>query len=160
MAMPMISREGCGGGGGGHYSPPSSFRHMLKSSICCFTPVGHHPHEILDPEGDDDYTDKPAVRSSCDLEIREMCRRGFAGRRSGGGRNRRRYRSEDFRYDPASYSLNFEDEAHREDELALSGFAARLPATPDRYSVAESWKGSKAPSAAEGGRRREVTVWS
>ncbi|CAI0444224.1 unnamed protein product [Linum tenue] len=33
---------------------------MLKSSICCFTPVGHLPHKILDPEDDDDYSDTPS----------------------------------------------------------------------------------------------------
>ncbi|CAI0444223.1 unnamed protein product, partial [Linum tenue] len=95
-----------------------------------------------------------------DLEIRDRCLRGFViGGRS--GRNRRRYRSEEFRYDLESYSLNFEDDAHRrEDELALGGFAARLPATPDRYSAAvESWNG-KSSSVLAGVWRTEITAWS
>ncbi|KAG6736191.1 hypothetical protein POTOM_061084 [Populus tomentosa] len=56
--------------------------------------------------------------------------RCFIGKR---GKNRKRHCSEYFRYDPESYSLNFEDDVHREDELPLK---SRLPATPERLVAA------------------------
>jgi hypothetical protein len=56
--------------------------------------------------------------------------RCFIGKR---GKNRKRHCSEEFRYDPESYSLNFEDDVHKEDELPLK---SRLPATPERLVAA------------------------
>ncbi|CAN0875028.1 hypothetical protein LINGRAHAP2_LOCUS10587 [Linum grandiflorum] len=59
---------------------------------------------------------------------------GFTIGRRSGGRNRRGYRSDDFRYDQESYYLNFEEDgANREGELPFSSFAARLPATPPSF---------------------------
>ncbi|CAN0877512.1 hypothetical protein LINGRAHAP2_LOCUS11926 [Linum grandiflorum] len=152
MAMPIISDDE-------DYSAysPTSFKDKLKLSICCFTtPIRHH---ILHPDYDSDpghNTTKPtAVRSGQEshLEIKDRCRGFIIGRRSG-GRNRRGYRSDDFKYDPESYSLNFEEGgANREDELPFSSFAARLPATPDR-----SW--AEAPSQGTAISRTEIAGWS
>ncbi|CAN1828464.1 hypothetical protein LINPERHAP1_LOCUS32240 [Linum perenne] len=147
MATPMITNES-----GHDYYSPTSFKNKLKSSICCFTPVRH---QILHPDYDSDTLyNKPPPRSSwihLDPEIRDRCRGFVIGRRSSGARNKRSgYRSDDFRYDPESYSLNFEDGANREAELPFSSFSARLPATPERFSTA-------APSQ---GRRTEITGWS
>ncbi|CAN0858822.1 hypothetical protein LINGRAHAP2_LOCUS7480 [Linum grandiflorum] len=59
---------------------------------------------------------------------------GFIIGRRSGGRNRRGYTSDDFRYDQESYSLNFEEDgANREGELPFSSFAARLPTTPPSF---------------------------
>ncbi|EEF46916.1 uncharacterized protein LOC8274225 [Ricinus communis] len=111
-----------------------SLKHKLKSSICCF-PSSHH-HETLG--GSDDSRRQLTPRSpyawlkstAQEFEIKEKCW-GLIGRR---GKNRRRHNSADFRYDAASYSLNFEDDIHKEDELPLNNFTARLPATPDRFT--------------------------
>ncbi|KAG6591551.1 hypothetical protein SDJN02_13253, partial [Cucurbita argyrosperma subsp. argyrosperma] len=48
------------------------------------------------------------------------------------GRSCRRYHhSTDFRYDPSSYALNFEDEQVRDDdEYPIRDFASRLPPSP------------------------------
>ncbi|OWM71130.1 hypothetical protein CDL15_Pgr011257 [Punica granatum] len=67
-------------------------------------------------------------------EIRDRCRRliGRSHRKAGHG-------SPEFRYDPLSYALNFEDSWNREDqdeESPRSNFLARLPATPDRRKQA------------------------
>ncbi|CAN0861584.1 Rust resistance kinase Lr10 [Linum grandiflorum] len=60
--------------------------------------------------------------------------RGFIIGRRSGGRNKRGYRYDDFRYDQESYSLNFEEDgANREGELPFSSFAARLPVTPPSF---------------------------
>ncbi|KAG6780586.1 hypothetical protein POTOM_013452 [Populus tomentosa] len=78
-----------------------------------------------------------------DLEFK--CKnRCFIGKR---GKNRKRHCSEDFRYDPESYSLNFEDDVHREYELPLK---SRLPATPERLVMV-------APPPV---RRTELQMWS
>uniref|UniRef100_A0A6N2KIS7 Uncharacterized protein n=1 Tax=Salix viminalis TaxID=40686 RepID=A0A6N2KIS7_SALVM len=94
---------------------PTSLKSRLKSSFRCFPNTEMiDQHEILHQ----DYGRK-GEKYRCSI-----------GKR---GKNRKRHCSEDFRYDPASYSLNFEDDVHKEDELPLYyNFKARLPATPER----------------------------
>ncbi|CAN0919539.1 hypothetical protein LINGRAHAP2_LOCUS31512, partial [Linum grandiflorum] len=114
----------------------TSFKDKLKLSICYFTtPICHH---ILHPDYDSDpghNTTKTTPRSSQEnhLEIKDRCRGFIIGRRSG-GRNRRGYRSDDFRYEQKSYSLNFEEDGtNREGELPFSSFAAKVPVTPPSF---------------------------
>ncbi|KDP33549.1 hypothetical protein JCGZ_07120 [Jatropha curcas] len=120
MEMPMINE--C-------HAP--SLKDRLKFSICCFATSYNNPSETLDSDdGRRLHTPRSTyawLKSTAqDLEIRDKCW-GLIGTR---GKNRRRYNSSDFRYDPTSYSLNFEDENNREDELPLSNFTARLPPSP------------------------------
>ncbi|CAK7353830.1 unnamed protein product [Dovyalis caffra] len=130
-----------------HSDSPSSLKAKLKSSLCCFTTNDIiHQHEMLHKDHHDQERNncrklQPQTPRSPyawlkstahDLEIKDKYR-GLIGKR---GKNRKRHGSEDFRYDPESYSLNFEDDVHREDELPLySNFKARLPATPERLVV-------------------------
>ncbi|XP_022138148.1 uncharacterized protein LOC111009386 [Momordica charantia] len=109
-------------------SSPFSFTHKLKSSILCF----RADHGDLG-----DHEDEASLRSprsplkstaSEHTELRGMCRNLVARI----GRSRRRYHhSADFRYDPSSYALNFEDEhARYDDDFPIRDFASRLPASP------------------------------
>ncbi|KAJ9184061.1 hypothetical protein P3X46_007842 [Hevea brasiliensis] len=123
MAMAMV--DDC-------HSP--SLKDRLKSSICCFAAHDNLPESLDSVDDGSRRTQTPRspyawLKSTAqDLEIRDKCW-GLIGRR---GKNRRRHNSADFRYDPASYSLNFDDDNKREDELPLNNFMARLPATPER----------------------------
>lgn len=107
---------------------PFSFTHKLKSSIRCFRP----DHGDLDETEDDSSptTPRSPLKSMASElpELREMCR-NLVARFS---RSRRRYHhSADFRYDPSSYALNFEDEQIRDDdEFPIRDFTSRLPASP------------------------------
>ncbi|KAA0064610.1 DNA ligase [Cucumis melo var. makuwa] len=107
-----------------HYNP-FSFTHKLKSSIpSCFRP--DHDAELHENEDDN-----PALKSmTSDLpELRGMCR-SLVARISWPSR-RRYHHSADFRYDPSSYALNFEDEQVRDDnEFPIRDFTSRLPASP------------------------------
>ncbi|KAJ8751853.1 hypothetical protein K2173_026051 [Erythroxylum novogranatense] len=99
-------------------SSPSSLRDKLRSTICCFLPSNHH--EVLEK-----------MQSPKEWpEIRDRCRTLIGTT----GKNRRRYKSTDFRYDLQSYWLNFEDDISREDDLLLNNFTARLPDTPVRLA--------------------------
>ncbi|WCJ30353.1 hypothetical protein M5689_011918 [Euphorbia peplus] len=128
MTMPMINE--C-------HSP--SFKSKLKSTISCFT-CRSDDVERLGGGGGNRRSHHTSPRSHCswlaqDLDIKDKCL-GLIGKR--GKNTRRRYNSADFRYDIASYTLNFDDEIHREDddnEMPLHNFSSRLPATPDRPSV-------------------------
>ena len=146
MAMPMIHE--CS-------DSPAPLKAKLKSYLCCFSNSEMiHQHRMLDQEGNTSRKMQPQTpRSPCawlkstthDLEIMDKCRE-FTGKI---GKNWKRHCSEDFRYDPRSYSLNFENDLNREDELALNhNFRARFPATPERLEVV--------PPV----RRTEIQLWS
>ncbi|XP_050218718.1 uncharacterized protein LOC126669316 [Mercurialis annua] len=117
------------------YNSPS-LKNKLKSSVCCFASQHLQHHETLGDGGADDGVRRMTspyawLKSTAqEFEIREKCR-SLIGRR---GKNRRRHNSGDFRYDAASYSLNFEDDINREEDdyMCFNNFTARLPATPDR----------------------------
>ncbi|KAH7574089.1 hypothetical protein ACOSP7_008088 [Xanthoceras sorbifolium] len=120
----------------GSPSSPSSLKHKIKSSICCFRSP---PHELEEPL---DYRHRQPRSASCfcrktqpheALETKDGRCRGLFARIS--ARNRKRPYSADFRYDPLSYAQNFEDDACREDEFPLS-FSSRLPHSPNRSSEA------------------------
>ncbi|KAJ6361306.1 hypothetical protein OIU78_001867 [Salix suchowensis] len=130
MAMPMIHE--CS-------DSPASLKVKLKSYLFCFSNSEMiHQHQMLDQDHDREGNSSrnlqpPTPRSPCawlksttlDLEIMDKYRE-LTGKI---GKNWKRHCSEDFRYDPRSYSLNFEDDLNREDELALNhNFRARFPA--------------------------------
>ncbi|XP_038700801.1 uncharacterized protein LOC119997700 [Tripterygium wilfordii] len=97
---------------------PSSLKDKLKLSICCFR---GDPHELLDNDGDRQRTPEKSLQSGDpEFDMRDRFR-GLIGR---SGKNRRRFNSSDFRYDPTSYALNFEDES-RVDELPLTNFLSK-----------------------------------
>ncbi|KNA24836.1 hypothetical protein SOVF_011990 [Spinacia oleracea] len=58
--------------------------------------------------------------------VKEVCSHVFAGKF---GRNRRASSTE-FKYDPLSYALNFEDDVSHLDEFPLRNFSSRLPPSP------------------------------
>ncbi|CAK9135272.1 unnamed protein product, partial [Ilex paraguariensis] len=121
-------------------SSPPSFKHKLKQTLClscCF-----HTHKQLQPSlssssssSSSDKTTTLLRASSTWLrqefpEIKDKCRNIF----SRTGKHRRRHSSTDFRYDPLSYSLNFEDgydDSHH-DEAPLKNFSSGtdLPLSP------------------------------
>ena len=111
-----------------HSSSPSSLKDKLKSSLCLSCCFRANHRQILDSD------DKSVKSSSCLWlksrahdhlpEIRDKLVSQFRGRRH----------SSQFRYDPLSYSLNFDqgvDEDHI-DQIQFRNFAARLPPTPPR----------------------------
>ncbi|OAY27446.1 hypothetical protein MANES_16G125900v8 [Manihot esculenta] len=108
-----------------------SLKDRLKSSISCFA-AHSDSYTLASGDGRRSQTHTPRSpyawfkSTAQDLEIRDKCW-GLIGRR---GKNRRRYCSSDFKYDPTSYSLNFQDDINQEDDLPLNNFMARLPATP------------------------------
>ncbi|KAL3532238.1 hypothetical protein ACH5RR_005759 [Cinchona calisaya] len=131
---------------------PSSLKTKLKNSLCfycCFRGDHHHHHshrQVLDspPPLPLPADDKPALlwtktRMAHDLkdDIKDKCMTIFGrgcgnGSRGGGGGKHKRHSSAEFRYDPLSYSLNFEDGfgAGDDEEYPLRNFSARLPPSP------------------------------
>ncbi|XP_010265711.1 PREDICTED: uncharacterized protein LOC104603387 [Nelumbo nucifera] len=113
-----------------HRNSSSSLKHKLRSSLClsCCFPSGRR--EALEPD------EKPRlIRASSSWlrsrtqelpEIKEKCRNLIS--RIGKGRRH----SGDFRYDPLSYSLNFDEgiDDTQADDFPLRNFSARLPASP------------------------------
>ncbi|KAF8393090.1 hypothetical protein HHK36_021331 [Tetracentron sinense] len=103
---------------------PPSLKNKLKSSLSCCFRSGRR--EVLESE------EKPRlirasstwIRSRANElpEIKEKCRNLISRM----GKSRRN--SADFRYDPLSYALNF-DESHV-DEFPLRNFSARLQSSP------------------------------
>ncbi|GAV60566.1 hypothetical protein CFOL_v3_04096 [Cephalotus follicularis] len=123
---------------------PSSIKEykLSKSSICCFRTTFH------DESGSSSSSASLTTRSSAytwlkstahDLEIKDKCQNLIARiskKIRKHHRQRHHYLSIDFRYDPLSYSLNFEDEQSRVHEYPLC-FTSRLPISPDRVFAAK-----------------------
>ncbi|KAJ4707823.1 Interleukin-2 receptor subunit beta like [Melia azedarach] len=120
-----------------------SLKTRIKSSMCCFGTSSHSKLEDFDYEYDDVKQPRTPrsprspygwLKSSLsqELEMKDKRRSIFS---KIGAKNRRRPNSGDFRYDPLSYSLNFEDDMTRDDEYRVN-FSARLPASPDRSQEA------------------------
>ncbi|KAL0337597.1 UNVERIFIED_CONTAM: hypothetical protein Scaly_2034800 [Sesamum calycinum] len=117
------------------YSNPPSLRHKLKQSLCfscCFRRRSRPPPPLDSPTSPSD--DNPALiwvktegpHDHSLSEIKDKCRSllGLSGV------NHKRYSSADFRYDPLSYALNFEDGFESDDAAPLKTFSARLPPSP------------------------------
>ncbi|KAJ7958551.1 Interleukin-2 receptor subunit beta like [Quillaja saponaria] len=125
------------------YQKPSSLRHKLKASICCFSSHNnvHANHEQLHHQ---DYSFKPRTprmpKSPYAWLKKSMANESpdFRGRSArfiisrSGWRSHRHFHSVDFSYDPSSYALNFEDDTRLTDaeDFPLRNFSSRLPASP------------------------------
>ncbi|KAF3447068.1 hypothetical protein FNV43_RR12248 [Rhamnella rubrinervis] len=112
---------------------------LFKSSTClsgCFSISSSVHHEILDnEEGRIIHTPRSTyywLKSTAHElpEIRDRCRNLIFRI----GRGRRNLNSGDFRYDPSSYALNFDDDS-RDDEFPLRDFSSRLPPSPPIRSL-------------------------
>lgn len=130
-------------------SPPS-FKTKLKHSFCFYCCLrrrhnGRHSHrQVLDsPPGPPPppSDDRPTLlwlktRAPHDLkdDIKDKCMTIF-GRGGNGSRRQRRHPSAEFRYDPLSYSLNFEDGFDDGDEYPLRNFSARLPPSQPAHAT-------------------------
>ncbi|XP_030949914.1 uncharacterized protein LOC115973815 [Quercus lobata] len=158
-------------------SSSSSLKQKLKSSLCCF-----HSHSQRDDNSVNYSSDsqEPRLYRSTSMklkpqrclashdalippELKDKCKNlmsrigaGGGGGGGGGGRHRRRH-SADFKYDPLSYALNF-DEGENDDgygygygygncngngvpsrdsaDVPLRNFASRLPASPPHTGIA------------------------
>ena len=118
----------------------SSLRQKLKSTICfscCFS-----RHDVLESTSSSSSSKPRLARSSSSTatwlkstgrdfpEIKEKCRNLIS--RIGRNHNHHRRNSADFKYDPLSYALNFDEgfDCDEDVELPLRNFSARLPASP------------------------------
>ncbi|KAG5593995.1 hypothetical protein H5410_035227 [Solanum commersonii] len=118
-------------------SPPS-LKQKLKNSLCfsfCFThrntttttatqlySLDYHPPPPRPPSSSDENPSLIWIKP----DIKDKCRTifNFISNGNGNGNRHKRHSSAEFRYDPLSYSLNFEDEA------PLTNFSSRLPQSP------------------------------
>ncbi|GAB2233547.1 hypothetical protein Droror1_Dr00002773 [Drosera rotundifolia] len=81
------------------------------------------------------------IKSTTTPDIKDKCFHLFSRRRC---RRRCNASAGEFRYDPLSYALNFEDEDdERMDEFPLQGFSARLPPSPPRGEEKELYGTAK-----------------
>ncbi|XAR66810.1 hypothetical protein NMG60_11013154 [Bertholletia excelsa] len=107
-----------------------SLKDKLRQTLCLSCCFRNSRRESLVSPTSSDY--RPTlVRASS--EIRDKCRHLI--NRIGRNQQRRNTSSADFRYDPLSYSLNF-DEADL-DEAPLQNFSSRLPSSPPLRPVPE-----------------------
>ncbi|GMH12474.1 hypothetical protein Nepgr_014315 [Nepenthes gracilis] len=119
-----------------------SFRHKLKSSICSPCGLMNHHHDELDP----DHSDRPRL-IRCPSAMKEKC----INLLSRIGKSRRGNNAAEFRYDPLSYALNFDDDT-RIDEFPLRNFSARLPPSPPP-------PGKRSPATKPIVLSREIAAW-
>lgn len=124
-------------------SSPPSFKTKLKHSLlfsCCFR---RHRRQVLDsPPPSSTVTassdDKPTViwlkkkvaSHEFKDEIKDKCITVFSRIGNASRGKHKRHSSAEFRYDPLSYSLNFEDGFDCDDEAPLRNFSSRLPPSP------------------------------
>ncbi|KAL7134585.1 hypothetical protein ABFS83_11G036800 [Erythranthe nasuta] len=117
-------------------SPPS-LKSKLKRSLCfscCFRRRNRRHLILHSPPPSPPSDDNPALiwvgtagpHDHSLSEIKEKCRTmlGISGVKH------KRHSSVEFRYDPLSYALNFEDGFDFDDEAPLKNFSARLPRSP------------------------------
>ncbi|GAA0157605.1 hypothetical protein LIER_14840 [Lithospermum erythrorhizon] len=122
------------------YSPPPlSLKQKLKHSLCfsftcCFRRRNHHHHPLHPPPPFPSDANpsllwvNPNQPSSQDpSNFKEKCKT-ILGNFVNPMNKHRRCSSTEFRYDPLSYSLNFEDGFG--DEAPLRNFSERLPPSP------------------------------
>lgn len=134
-----------------------SFKDKIKSFLCfscCFTVNRRETlHSDSTSSTGDNNTKRPPYligassqwiksRATVDLpEIKYKCR-NVLGRIAGRQNHRRRRSSTDFRYDPLSYALNFEEDSggNVENDALVNSFTSRLPASPpsDRQTFLSS----------------------
>ncbi|KAF8407198.1 hypothetical protein HHK36_006325 [Tetracentron sinense] len=110
---------------------PSSLKNKIKSSLCfswCFRRGRHETLESSEEKPRLIRASSSWIRSRAHElpEIKEKCRNMI----SRFGKTRRN--SSDFKYDPLSYSLNFDEgfDENKVDEFPLRNFSTRLPSSP------------------------------
>lgn len=125
-----------------------SLRYKLKHTICsCFK---HHPadYDHLHDESQSPPTSHHRLtrtssaggmtssKSEEFLNLKHKCRTLMSRMGNttprGGNKYHRKSQSTDFRYDPLSYALNFEDDDALMDAYPYLNFSARLPRSPPR----------------------------
>ncbi|KAG6424203.1 hypothetical protein SASPL_114617 [Salvia splendens] len=116
--------------------PPPSFKHKLKESLCfscCFGrrndshfSLHHSPPSPSDDNPEVVWIKAKGPHDHSLSEIKDKCRTilGLPGAKH------KRQASVEFRYDPLSYAMNFEDGFDCDDEAPLRNFSARLPPSP------------------------------
>ncbi|KAM7277512.1 hypothetical protein ACFE04_019378 [Oxalis oulophora] len=102
-----------------------AIKHKLMSSISCFSTTKSEPSSPTSPKSP--YT---CLKSTAHdhLHIKDKCRHLFSTICK---HHHHHISSADLKYDPMSYTLNFEDEFREHDALP---FSSRLPRSPDRES--------------------------
>ncbi|KAF5183195.1 hypothetical protein FRX31_027218 [Thalictrum thalictroides] len=108
------------------YDRESSFKHKLRYSLCCCFPLDDYER----PNNNKSSVITTSSSSSSLSQFKELFSRiGKAASRRG-----RRSNSADFKYDPLSYALNFDQGSqefyYNDDDFPLRNFASRLPASP------------------------------
>ncbi|KAG8367518.1 hypothetical protein BUALT_Bualt16G0080200 [Buddleja alternifolia] len=108
-----------------------SLKHKLKQSLCfscCFPRRYHSPPLSASDDNPPLIWVKPHHHDHSLSEIKEKCRSmlGISATKH----HKRHSSTTDFRYDPLSYALNFEDAFEFDDEAPLKNFSARLPPSP------------------------------
>ncbi|KAM7477204.1 hypothetical protein LguiB_024447 [Lonicera macranthoides] len=115
----------------------------LKQTFNCFSSCSSSPRRPLDSPSStsssisDDYSspgkvstmwiktrdhDFPEIKDKCLNVFNRICNHHHH-------HHHRRYSSENFKYDPLSYALNFENGSY-DDEARFRNFSSRLPASP------------------------------
>ncbi|GMY35718.1 hypothetical protein FCV25MIE_30960 [Fagus crenata] len=137
-------------------SPSSSLKQKLKSTLCCFPMSLYHQQQRDDSFDSDSESRQPRLFRSSSMkikprgggamvhdinipEIKDKCK-NFMSRI--GGRHGRRH-SADFKYDPLSYSLNFDEgnadadpTRHSMELPPIRNFTSRLPPSPPSREIA------------------------
>lgn len=138
-----------------------TLKHRLKHTICgCFT---HHPNQYDNLSNDSSPTSNhrqnnpqltrttsygggsgglAMMRSSKsdEFNLKGKCRSLMSriGTTTPRGHHHRKSHSTDFRYDPLSYSLNFDNDASDVDDFPFRNFISRLPPSPSRGRLQSS----------------------
>ncbi|KAJ8528138.1 hypothetical protein K7X08_021830 [Anisodus acutangulus] len=99
-------------------SPPS-LKQKLKNSLCfsCCFPHRHRRTPLPPPSSSDENPGLIWVNPEEPNNLKDKILRAL----------HKKHSSTEFRYDPLSYSLNFEDE---EENAPLRNFSSRLPPSP------------------------------
>ncbi|KAL8497752.1 hypothetical protein ACS0TY_021184 [Phlomoides rotata] len=116
-------------------SSPLSLKHRLKQTLCFSCCFGRrHDHHLPlhhSPSSDENPTVIWVETTGSDNHslsgIKEKCCTIFG---ISGPKHKRHSSAVEFRYDPLSYALNFEDGFDYDDEAPLKSFAVRLPPSP------------------------------
>ncbi|GMH20587.1 hypothetical protein Nepgr_022428 [Nepenthes gracilis] len=139
----------------GDYSP--SLKQRLKQTLCCCFRNHHQGGSAaghLTPGLRRSSSQWASSRSQEFPEFKEKC-----GSLIGRMCSRRRSHSTDFRYDPLSYALNFDEgeDIRETDEFPLRNFSARLPQSPATPSPQPP---GPAPDAVATPIPRKITAYS
>ncbi|CAO2825863.1 unnamed protein product [Amaranthus hypochondriacus] len=100
---------------------------LLCSSCCSFCDSEEDDVKKVLEHSSDRHTLSSLIKSELP-HIKELCATIFSAKT---GRSRRS-NSVEFKYDPLSYALNFEDDDSHLDEYPLRNFSSRLPPSPEK----------------------------